>query len=598
MSLRVWLPLNRSLENQGLDNVVVVAGTNTTFETNGKIGKCLASTGSTSNNVQITISNLETILANGNAYSVCLWAKLTNAVTSGYILRIGDASGGLWWTNVVSSSNTHRYVWNEGDSGKVLTKGDVTIDYDYWHHICVVIDKTELGYIKETYYIDGELTAGTGVTNPFRFSSSGLTTLTGTNIIIYPSIAKINDFRIYDHTLSAQEVKQIAQGLVLHYPLNRNGWGNENLIRGTKNWNLWSRGTRTTYSGDVVTLEGTTADWSAMLASAHFDKSLLDGTTLYTWSFEYKSTADAAIYSYISGTTTGINEASAQRTKYGVWKHVTLPSTNGEWKHYVLSTRTFSESQMTSGSGNVTCCYIQFYNRTDNASVDFRRIKFEKSNIATSWCPNSADEIANSLGMNSNIEYDISGFKNNGVSIGAIGQEGNSPKYGSSAVFNGVDTCIKNPNFIFTSNTWSISLWYYYDTAPTAWETLVCLAKGNGADANKKMALQTNTGKIWFKSEDGSGTYSSLNIQEWTHLVLTCDGVNGKLYENGVLKLTSSAISSIFTDCVNLGVGARNTAEGMASVASFLKGKMSDIRIYATALSATDIKELYEYNLV
>ena len=44
---------------------------------------------------------------------------------------------------------------------------------------------------------------------------------------------KLNDFRIYDHALSAMEVKQISQGLILHYLLNHNGFGNDNLSTGT-----------------------------------------------------------------------------------------------------------------------------------------------------------------------------------------------------------------------------------------------------------------------------------------------------------------------------------------------------------------------------
>ncbi len=41
------------------------------------------------------------------------------------------------------------------------------------------------------------------------------------------------DIRIYDKALSSREVKEISKGLVLHYPLNREGFGCDNLIKNT-----------------------------------------------------------------------------------------------------------------------------------------------------------------------------------------------------------------------------------------------------------------------------------------------------------------------------------------------------------------------------
>jgi len=46
----------------------------------------------------------------------------------------------------------------------------------------------------------------------------------------YQTNCLMNDFRIYDHALSAKEVEEIAKGLVLHYKLDNNGMGGENVL--------------------------------------------------------------------------------------------------------------------------------------------------------------------------------------------------------------------------------------------------------------------------------------------------------------------------------------------------------------------------------
>ena len=56
MSLRVWLPLNGTLDNQGLDNIAVTLSGGIAVENNGKIGKCYNFAGT---NGQLLLTNLD-----------------------------------------------------------------------------------------------------------------------------------------------------------------------------------------------------------------------------------------------------------------------------------------------------------------------------------------------------------------------------------------------------------------------------------------------------------------------------------------------------------------------------------------------------------
>ena len=105
-----------------------------------------------------------------------------------------------------------------------------------------------------------------------------------------------------------------------------------------------------------------------------------------------------------------------------------------------------------------------------------------------------------------------------------------------------------------------------------------------------------NTNYIWFKTENISYRLSSLKVNEWCHLAVTCDGTTAIIYENGVQKGTTSP-SAFYTDTSDLVVGARASSSGAATTSVYSKAKISDFRIYATALSSTDIKELYNTSM-
>jgi hypothetical protein len=186
---------------------------------------------------------------------------------------------------------------------------------------------------------------------------------------------------------------------------------------------------------------------------------------------------------------------------------------------------------------------------------------------------------------------DSSGYGHNGEIVNTLITSSNTPRYKMSTHFSN-SAHIKTLNFNLPTNIWTVSCWYYRDTNPSAYEAIFCLSKGNGGDANKKIAAIPNTGRIWFKGESGSLSISKLNISAWTMLTMTCDGTTVTIYENGSV-IGSFSANSQMTECTDLVIGARANSANAASIAVPYTGGISDFRIYCTALSADDILQLY-----
>jgi len=194
--------------------------------------------------------------------------------------------------------------------------------------------------------------------------------------------------------------------------------------------------------------------------------------------------------------------------------------------------------------------------------------------------------------------YDCSGYRNNGTIVGSLTAAAGSTRYEIATKFSGSGNYIKTTPFYFDTPDWTVSLWYYNPTAVTStWEGFICLSKNDGSDANKKFALLFNNAyanNIWCKVNSGGGRTIPIKINEWTHLTLTSEG---KLYENGILKTDSIPPDANITGAYDLVLGARASAAGVASTTLSYSGKLSDVRIYATALSAAAVKELYTTSL-
>lgn len=246
MSLLVWLPLLGNLKNQGTTGATFsIINDNSKLAANdsGKIGKCYERTASATAD---TIRSSLTYNLN-NDISMACWAYVSSTP--------GDSANGLI-TNHSHSDNTgvgitvkqvsttdYRISCNTGtgSSRTFNTYYGTTNIKNAWHHLALTYSKSAK-VLK--LWVDGivEYTLSNYTNSSkadyfdlFNWSTSYYTSGS------YRPVCKLNDVRLYDHCLSAAEVKELAKGLVCHYKLN-DFYSKQNLIvngngdLGTENW--------------------------------------------------------------------------------------------------------------------------------------------------------------------------------------------------------------------------------------------------------------------------------------------------------------------------------------------------------------------------
>lgn len=94
--------------------------------------------------------------------------------------------------------------------------------------------------------------------------------------------------------------------------------------------------------------------------------------------------------------------------------------------------------------------------------------------------------------------------------------------------------------------------------------------------------MQTSTTAIGYKT-----TVLTYNLNQWNHAVLTYNGALAICYINGSADSNTGVITGYST------ASQFNLGTNHSSSDNFFNGELDDFRIYATALSATDILAIY-----
>lgn len=562
MGLRIWLPLQGNLENKGLSKVTLTTSGTPTIE-DGKIGQCYTF------NENSYLLSTESFLEGATKYSLCCWFKSNYEGTAWKrIIALGNHTR----AHLDISPTTQKvrfFISKDGTSSVYSSVNSTTLCHDgQWHHVCGTFDN---GKIK--LYIDGVL-EGNATGDATTYTATGGQQLAIGAVTNGGGIFKgsINDVRVYDECLSPMQVKLISQGLVIHYLLNNNGGGLPNLLSSTPTTKA-----ETSYLAYQIPLT----------QNLEAEKTY----TLQLWDVDISNTGKTEDQLGI-GVYWGGGDIRLYRW-YGA-------------SHTNYLTITFTVTTAQASATDAVKLYLNFYNSPSNVSsatkyMSIGRWKLEEGDTPTPWCPNVNDTIYNSMGYNTNIEYDVSGYCNNGTKYNITNYISNSPRYSVGTVFNKT-----NYSYINCGNDWlvrdeiTINIWAYMEDWTTYNYRLISCTESGGWNFEKSsdgIHFTIGTGAT-SNSYKNTTNYPLADLASGWHMFTgSYDGFQNKMYIDGVLAAQNNSPYTTKTPIyynssapVLIGAEANQT---QSPAGYYFNGYMSDVRIYATALSESDLQSLY-----
>lgn len=183
------------------------------------------------------------------------------------------------------------------------------------------------------------------------------------------------------------------------------------------------------------------------------------------------------------------------------------------------------------------------------------------------------------------VAIDSSGNAHNGTINGATWAEG---RKASALSFDGINDYVNIPyNAALTPDNFTVALWEKPNEQKLS--GIFRSAGGNGYTGGFAF-IQYSSGAIVFRWGNGSDFNGSLLVSgaslEWRHIVATYDGVTMRLYVNGALVGTDSSVSFSYN-------GTNSTVIGRSDGVGSFNGLIDDVRIYSQALSAEEVRDLY-----
>lgn len=547
MALQVWLH-GKDLINRGLcQNNASWVGSATYVD--GKLGKCYSCT--SSHYIDYTYN-----FASTNKFTIAFWIYIPTSLSTCN-----------QWERVFSLPE-YPISWASYNNLKIYDISnnqlwwlDGSVFYDKWVHLTIAHNADTI-----TLYINGDhYSTANSVSSPI---SSG-TMHIGNGITNAHGPVKFNDIRLYDHCLSPKEVKEISKGLVLHYPLNdtyverttnlfsdnltySTNWNNS----GSATWN-WNDNTISKINNSIIYSISRTDTGNSAIGCGRCN--LVAGKT-YT----------ASVYVYLSGNIdSNIFYVRSVDTNVSTLKYNNDVNPQ-KWpqNQWIRTTVTFTPSAAYNN------CYICTYLNNANSKRALTCWQIEEKDHVTPYTPNTRNETT---------VHDCSGYQNNGTVSGNVTLSVDSPRYIGSYKFI-PNAMISTPGIVnFDKCTYSV----WCKDPNMSYKIVFC-------DGTSKVAFGESSGFLCSCGSNSQNKFTKNNWKnsDWNHVVIVRDGSTYKMYINGEAETQSGTADYWNHSASTITVGGREENAAMWN------GNISDFRIYSTALSADDVKELYNTSCI
>ena len=588
----LWLPFTQDTRQQGLSNAsVTTVGSGASINANGKLGKCYYLDGTSNGYIATDFpTNFGT-----NDFTISLWVKIPTISTGNYYAVVSSktssaasAGVGIYW-----NYTQKKFLWSTADGTNAteiwMANAVDTIVYDKWIHLVMVRDNNDAK--KGCFYINGTRYELASVPVIRNISSS-------TNLWIgrcssgnYPLKMYISDIKIWNgRALSPKEIEILSRGLVAHYPLCDNSIQVSNVSNTSTTFNTsnadggWSHWGQSGHKGSCGQTTNSTYIYTSGQTYAHRVTNASGATGNYLM---YQSPSFSATGGYRSMSAI-IKEVNSNK----ITDAICYPVWNGaaDDKPYVW------DIVSPLGNGFYLCKVESFQQDGTNNLVGIYVKPGKEIYVTNCYIENDRQACSDFIFGTNTTVYDCSGFQNNMTASGTVSCNVDSARYSKSTHFiNGsyLMATQNSPTYLPTDGL-TVNIW----VKPTTWGTPISCTEGGGWNielSTNGLQFQCYISSVGYKGAASTVKASDLIDGKWHMLTGTFDRIaqQTKFYIDGELKGTNSTGSSNGVGYANNRLIISGEAQTTTPTSSSFVGEESDVRIYATALSATQIAELY-----